>query len=126
MTLITRGAWRATPLRPTSATWPFDWQAEITAIDPVCRRHQYVGRLVQAGGRPIGEAQANLSAVGLVPEMVRLLKAVAGVIAMSDPEDDTFVDSAADCLAALLDHGGAIALVLAQLGEETGRKGPDE
>lgn len=68
----------------------------------------------------------NLTAVGLVPEMVRLLTEVAGVIAMSDPADDTFVESAADSLAALLDHGAAIALVLTQLGEETWRKGRDE
>jgi hypothetical protein len=34
--------------------------------------------------------------------MVRLLQAVAGVIAMSDPDDEAFADSAADCLEALL------------------------
>lgn len=116
MTMITAGAWRAGSLRPTSASWPFDWTADITTTDPVGRRHQYVGRFVQAGARPVGEAQANLSALALIPEMVRLLKAVAGVLAMSDPDDEAFVDSAADCLEALLVHGGAIALVLAQLG----------
>lgn len=121
MILITRGAWRAGPLRPDSTSWPFDWVADITTTDPVCRRHQYVGRFVQAGGRPIGEAQANLSAVALIPEMVRLLQAVAGVIAMSDPDDEAFADSAADCLEALLKHTDALPSVLRALGEGAGR-----
>lgn len=121
MTMITRGAWHAGPLRPGSASWPFDWVADITTTDPVCRRHQYVGRFVQAGGRPIGEAQANLSAVALIPEMVRLLQGVAGVIAMSDPDDEAFADSAADCLEALLKHTDALQSVLQTLGEGAGR-----
>ena len=121
MTPITRGEWRAGPLRPGSASWPFDWEADITTTDPVCRRHQYVGRFVQAGGRPIGEAQANLSAIALIPEMIRLMQAVAGVLAMSDPDDEAFADSAADCLEALLAHGNALQSVLQALGEGAGR-----
>jgi ABC-type transporter Mla subunit MlaD len=34
--------------------------------------------------------------------MLRILQAVAQVLDMSDPDHDTFVDSAADCLDALL------------------------
>jgi hypothetical protein len=52
--------------------------------------------------------------------MVRLLQGVAGVIAMSDPDDEAFADSAADCLEALLPRH-ALQSVLQALGEGAGR-----
>ncbi|RSY02275.1 hypothetical protein DAH81_24465, partial [Sphingomonas koreensis] len=59
--------------------------------------------------------------VALIPEMVRLLQGVAGVIAMSDPDDGAFADSAADCLEALLAHTDALQTVLQALGGGAGR-----
>lgn len=112
---ITAGAWRASPLRRSSANSPCDWVAEITAIDPATRRHHYVGRLVQAGSRSPAEARANLAATTLIPDMIRVTEAVARVLAMSDPDSDTFADSAGDCLEALLALGPDMQCIRALL-----------
>lgn len=114
---ITAGRWSAAPLRPSSASWPFDWVTEITAVDPQTRRHQMVARVVQAGTCPRAEALANVAAISSVTELVRLLRAVAAVIDMSDPDHDAFADSAADCLDALLTHQADIRRVLAVIGQ---------
>lgn len=115
MSPMTAGLWSAAPLRPSSASWPFDWVTEITAIDPQTRRHQMVARVVQAGTRPRAEATANVAAISNFTELVRLLRAVAAVIDMSDPDHEAFADSAADCLDALLTHQADIRRVLAAI-----------
>jgi hypothetical protein len=54
-------------------------------------------------------------APALVPavNLAEVLKAVVGVIDMSDPEHESFADSAADCLDELLRHDGQIRGALA-------------
>jgi hypothetical protein len=66
--------------------------------------HSYtcIGTVRQAGTRRYDEALANLRLMARAPAMLRLLQAVAHVLDMSDPDHDAFVDSAADCLDALL------------------------
>ena len=61
-------------------------------------------------------AQGNLTPVGHLPEILRLLGAIIGVIDMSDPEHESFADSGADCLDALLQHEEPLRALLADLG----------
>jgi hypothetical protein len=88
--------------------WPhhrrlaFDWVAEITAIDPLTHSYTCIGTVRQAGTRRYDEALANLRLMTRAPAMLRILQAVAQVLDMSDPDHEAFVDSAADCLDALL------------------------
>lgn len=100
--LPTSGEWREGSLGRTTADWPFDWVAEITAIDPLTHSYTCIGTFRQAGTRRYDEALANLRLMARAPAMLRLLQAVAQALDMSDPDHDTFVDSAADCLDALL------------------------
>jgi hypothetical protein len=99
----TTGAWRASPLRQSGASWPFDWTGEITAIDPAARSHRFVATVRQSGSCPLAEAQTNLRV---------MLRATAQVLDMSNPDHDAFVDSGADCLDALLRQERAIRQIL--------------
>jgi hypothetical protein len=100
--LPTSGEWRAGSLCRTTADWPFHWIAEITAMDPVSGSYTCIGTVRQAGARRYDEALANLRLMTRAPAMLRLLQVVAQVLDMSDPDHGAFVDSAADCLDALL------------------------
>jgi hypothetical protein len=48
--------------------------------------------------------------------MLRLLRAVSQVLDMSDPDHDAFVDSAADCLDALLQQQEPLRALLREVG----------
>ncbi|MDE1918587.1 MAG: hypothetical protein KGJ57_21270 [Sphingomonadales bacterium] len=100
--LPTSDKWREGSLGRTTADWPFDWVAEITAIDPLTHSYTCIGTVRQAGTRRYDEALANLRVMTRAPAMLRILKAISQVLDMSDPDHDAFVDSAADCLDALL------------------------
>jgi hypothetical protein len=95
----------------TTADWPFDWIAEIAAID-LTHSYTCIGTVRQAGTRRYDEALANLR---LMTEHLscRILQAVARVLDMSDPDHDAFVDSAADCLDALLEQQEPLRALLA-------------
>lgn len=111
-TLPVDTSWHAGPMSQLGATWPFEWVADITGCNTASRHRQHIGQLRQPGSRPVGEARANLMAVALVPDMVRLLQAMNNVIAMRDPESETFADSAADCLDALCQQQAQLSRVL--------------
>ena len=96
------GEWREGSLCRTTADWPFHWVAEITAMDPVSGSYTCIGTVRQAGSRRYDEAIANLRLMARAPAMLRLLQAVSQVLDMSDPDHESFADSAADCLDALL------------------------
>lgn len=108
----TAGAWRASPLRQSGASWPFYWTGEITAIDPAARSHRFVATVRQSGSCPLAEAQTNLRVMAEAANMLGVLRASAHVLDMSDPEHDAFVDSGADCLDALLRQELAIRQIL--------------
>ncbi|MGE4404400.1 hypothetical protein [Pseudomonas sp.] len=48
------------------------------------------------------------------PRIIDVLQAVLGVIDMSNPEHETFADSAADCLDELLRHEADLRALLAR------------
>lgn len=100
--LPTSGEWREGSLCRTTADWPFHWVAEITAMDPVSGSYTCIGTVRQAGVRRYDEALANLRLMARAPSMLRILQAVSRVLDMSDPDHEAFVDSASDCLDALL------------------------
>jgi hypothetical protein len=82
--LPTSGEWREGSLGRTTADWPFDWVAEITAIDPLTHSYTCIGR----SGRPEPAAMTRLwptCASARAPAMLRILQAVAHVLDMSDP-----------------------------------------
>lgn len=108
----TAGAWRASPLRQNSASWPFDWTGEITAIDPAARSYRFVATVRQSGSCPLAEAQTNLRVMTEAANMLGVLRATAQVLDMSNPDHDAFVDSGADCLDALLRQELAIRQIL--------------
>jgi hypothetical protein len=114
--LSTSGEWHEGSLCRTTADWPFHWVAEITAVDPVTRSSTCIGTVRQAGTRRYDEALANLRLMARAPAMLRLLQAVAQVLDMSDPDHDAFVDSAADCLDALLQQQESLRDLLGQFG----------
>jgi hypothetical protein len=117
--LPTSGEWREGSLCRTTADWPFHWVAEITAMDPVSGSYTCIGTVRQAGARRYDEALANLRLMARAPAMLRLLQSVAQVLDMSDPDHQAFVDSAADCLDALLRQEPAIRALLADFADET-------
>jgi hypothetical protein len=92
--LPTSGEWREGSLGRTTADWPFDWVAEITAIDPLTHSYTCIGTVRQAGTRRYDEALTNLRLMTRAPAMLRILRAVAQVLDMSDPDHEAFVDSA--------------------------------
>jgi hypothetical protein len=100
--LPTPGEWREGSLCRTTADWPFHWVAEITAMDRASGSYTCIGTVRQAGTRRYDEALANLRLMTRAPAMLRLLQSVVQVLDMSDPDHEAFVDSAADCLDALL------------------------
>ena len=106
------GAWRASPLRQSGASWPFDWTGEITASDPAARSHRYVATIRQSGSCPLAEAQTNLRVMAEAAGMLGVLRATAHVLDMTNPEHEAFVDSGADCLDALLRQELAIRQIL--------------
>jgi hypothetical protein len=108
----TAGAWRASPLRQSGPSWPFDWVAEITTIDADTRSHRYVASIRQSGGCRFGEAQVNLQAMTDAANMLGVLRAAAHVLDMSNPCHSSFADSAADCLDELLRQELAIRQIL--------------
>jgi hypothetical protein len=112
--LPTSGEWREGSLGRTTADWPFDWVAEITAMDPVTRSYTCIGTVRQAGTRRYDEALANLHLMARAPAMFRILQAVAQVLDMSDPDHEAFVDSAADCLDALLQQQEPLRALLGE------------
>ncbi|WP_292687860.1 MULTISPECIES: hypothetical protein [unclassified Novosphingobium] len=111
----TSGEWRESSLCRTTDDWPFHWVAEITAIDPLTRSYTCIGTVSQAGNRRYDEALINLRLMTRAPAMLRLLQAVGQVLDMSDPDHDAFVDSAADCLDALLTQEEPLRALLAEL-----------
>lgn len=115
MITMTAGNWRAGSLVRSTADWPFDWIAEITAIDPATRSHRYLATIRQSGARRCDEAHTNVRVMTRAPQMLRLLEQVAQVLDMSDPDHPAFADSAADCLAALLSHEAPLRALLAEL-----------
>jgi hypothetical protein len=78
--LPTSGEWREGSLGRTTADWPFDWVAEITAIDPLTHSYTCIGTVRQAGARRYDEAMANLRLMARAPAMLRILQAVAHVL----------------------------------------------
>ena len=114
--LPTSGEWREGSLCRTTADWPFHWVAEITAMDPVSGSYTCIGTVRKAGARRYDEALANLRLMARAPAMLRLLQAVAQVLDMSDPDHVAFVDSAADCLDALLLNQEALRELLREVG----------
>lgn len=106
------GAWRASPLRQSGPSWPFDWTGEITAIDPAARSHRYVATIRQSGSCPLGEARTNLRVMAEAANMLGVIRAAAHAIDMSNPEHEAFVDSGADCLDELLRQDFAIRQIL--------------
>jgi hypothetical protein len=111
----TSGEWREGSLGRTTADWPFDWIAEITSIDPLTHSYTCIGTVRQAGTRRYDEALANLRLMTRAPAMLRILQAISQVLDMSDPDHDAFVDSAADCLGALLEQQEPLRDLLAGL-----------
>ncbi|WP_206245704.1 hypothetical protein [Novosphingobium terrae] len=107
-TSATEGRWAATTLRRCGCDWPYDWVSDVTSYDPVNGVHQLVARIQQSAVRAYPEATANVRAMALAREMAEVIELVAAVIEMSDPEHPAFVDSAADCLAALLERQGDV------------------
>ena len=114
----TAGLWRTTAVRRCSCDWPFHWIADVTTFDSVARVHQYVATVRQSGARSLTEAAANTRAMGEASAMAKVIEAVAAVLDMSDPDHESFADSAADCLDALLAHEQEIRRIL------TGLAGP--
>ena len=114
--LPTSGEWRAGSLCRTTADWPFHWVAEITAMDPVSGSYTCIGTVRQAGARRYDEALANLLLMVRAPAMLRLLQYIAQVLDMSDPDHEAFVDSAADCLDALLQQQEPLRALLWEFG----------
>lgn len=114
--LSTSGEWREGSLCRTTADWPFDWVAEITAIDPLTRSYTCIGTVRQAGTRRYDEALTNLRLMTRAPAMFRILQDVAQVLDMSDPDHEAFVDSAADCLDALLQQQEPLRALLGEFG----------
>lgn len=114
--LPTPGEWREGSLCRTTADWPFHWVAEITAMDPVSGCYTCIGTVRQAGARRYDEALANLRLMARAPAMLQLLQAVAQVLDMSDPDNGAFVDSAADCLDALLQEQEPLRALLSEVG----------
>lgn len=112
----TSGEWREGSLGRTTADWPFDWIAEITSIDPLTHSYTCIGTVRQAGTRRYDEALANLRLMTQAPAMLRILQAVARVLDMSDPDHEAFVDSAADCLDALLRQQEPLRALLGEFG----------
>lgn len=76
--------------------------------------HSYtcIGTVRQAGTRRYDEAVTNLRLMTRAPAMIRILQAVAHVLDMSDPDHEAFVDSAPDCLDALLQQQEALRALL--------------
>ena len=114
--LPTPGEWREGSLCRTTADWPFHWVAEITAIDPLSGSCTCIGTVRQAGARRYDEALANLRLMTRAPAMLGLLRAVAQVLDMSDPDHEAFADSAADCLDALLQQQEPLRELLREFG----------
>lgn len=114
--LPTSGEWRTGGLGRTTVDWPFHWVAEITAINPLNHSYTCIGTVRQAGTRRYDKALANLRLMARAPAMLRILQAVAQVIDMSDPDHDAFVDSAADCLDALLQQQEPLRALLSEFG----------
>lgn len=112
----TSGEWREGSLCRTTADWPFHWVAEITAMDPVSGSYTCIATVRQAGARRYDEALANLRLMTRTPAMLRLLQSVAQVLDMSDPDHEAFVDSAADCLDALLQQQEPLRELLGEFG----------
>ena len=111
----TSGMWRTGPLRRSACDWPFEWVAEITTLNPETQVHQCIGTIRQTGARPIGEAAANARTIGEAGAMARVVETLGQILNMSDPENDEFVDSAADCLDVLLQQAPAIQRILSAL-----------
>jgi hypothetical protein len=111
--LPTAGLWRAGAVRRCGCDWPFDWVADITAFDPETQSYQCVASIHQSGVRPLAEATANARALGEAAAMIRLIHVVGHVLDMGDPSHDEFVDSGADCLGVLLQHGDEVRRILA-------------
>lgn len=114
--LSTFGEWREGSLCRTAADWPFHWVAEITAINPLTHSYTCIGTVRQAGTRRYDEALTNLRLMTRAPAMFRILQAVAQVLDMSDPDHEAFVDSAADCLDALLQQQEPLRALLGEFG----------
>jgi hypothetical protein len=57
---------RRQPCR-TTADWPFDWVAEIAAIDPLTHSYTCIGTVRQAGTRRYDEALTNLRLMTRAP-----------------------------------------------------------
>lgn len=120
--LPTSGEWREGSLGRTTADWPFDWVAEITAIDPLTHSYTCIGTVRQAGTRRYDEALTNLRLMTRAPAMIRILQAVAHVLNMSDPDHEAFVDSAADCLDALLQQQAPLRALLSEFQHEASER----
>jgi hypothetical protein len=112
----TSGEWREGSLCRTTADWPFHWVAEIRAIDPLTHSYTCIGTVRQAGTRRYDEALTNLRLMTRAPAMFRILQAVSQVLDMSDPDHEAFVDSAADCLDALLQQQEPLRALLSEVG----------
>ena len=111
----TAGLWRTTAVRRCGCDWPFHWIADVTTFDPATRIHQYVATVRQSGARSLTEADANARALGEASAMAKVIEAMAAVLDMSDPDHESFADSAADCLDALLAHEQEIRRILTAL-----------
>ena len=104
-------------MRRCGCDWPFHWIADVTTFDPATRIHQYVATVHQSGARSLTESAANARAMGEAGAMAKAIEAVAAVLDMSDPDHESFADSAADCLDALLAHEQEIRRILTALAD---------
>lgn len=104
----TQGRWTATHLRRCGCDWPYDWISDLTTYDQESGVHQLVARIHQSAVRLYPEAAANVRMMALARDMAEVIEVVAAVIEMSDPDHPSFVDSGADCLAALLERASDV------------------
>lgn len=121
---LTTGLWRANALRRCGCDWPFNWICEVTTFDPETRSHHYVATIHQSGARRIDEAAANARAMTEANAMAQVMRCLGTILDQSDPDHETFVDSAAYCLDGLLAQQEEIRRILAALDGTAMQPGP--
>ncbi|MBN9142358.1 MULTISPECIES: methyl-accepting chemotaxis domain-containing protein [unclassified Novosphingobium] len=112
---LTAGLWRANALRRCGCDWPFNWTCEVTSFDSATRSHHYVATIQQSGSRRMDEAAANARAMTEASAMVQVVRRLGMILDQSDPDHESFVDSAADCLDGLLAQAEEIRRILSSL-----------
>lgn len=121
---LTAGLWRANALRRCGCDWPFNWICEVTAFDPVTRSHHYVATIHQSGARRLDEAAANARAMTEGAAMAKVMRCLGVILDQSDPDHESFADSAADCLDGLLAQREEIRRILEALDGMAIKAGP--